>query len=153
MFLNWLLIVMLVFTLAIWAFWLGTFVKKSPLLQINTIHTKCVHFWFWLCFLFSQHAHDNIICAIVYNGKFLFTSSHSCIKVNMPQYSILGGGVGKSPYGTLERSWAGTLVSCYNRRQNQMTANTPTLNRGGGGGGVWISLFSEVTLFEYNFWL
>ncbi|CAH3151091.1 unnamed protein product [Porites evermanni] len=28
-----------------------------------------------------EHAHDNIICAIVYNGKFLFTSSHSCIKV------------------------------------------------------------------------
>ena len=79
-----------------------------PVLQIDTIHwlaqekkqnkhTKCVRFWFLLCFLFSQHAHDNIICAIVYNGKFLFTSSHSCIKVNMPQYSILGGGVGKSP--------------------------------------------------------
>ena len=123
-----------------------------PVLQIDTIHwlaqekkqnkhTKCVHFWFLLCFLFSQHAHDNIICAIVYNGKFLFTSSHSCIKVNMPQYSILGGGVGKSPDGTLERSWAGTLVSCYNRRQNQMTANTPTLNRGWGGGGRGVDFF------------
>lgn len=28
-----------------------------------------------------ENAHDNIICAIVYNGKYLFTSSHSCIKV------------------------------------------------------------------------
>lgn len=31
---------------------------------------------------FFQNAHDNIICAIVYNGKYLFTSSHSCIKVS-----------------------------------------------------------------------
>lgn len=30
---------------------------------------------------FFQNAHDNIICAIVYNGQYLFTSSHSCIKV------------------------------------------------------------------------
>ncbi|CAH3032173.1 unnamed protein product [Pocillopora meandrina] len=28
-----------------------------------------------------ENAHDNIICAIVYNGQYLFTSSHSCIKV------------------------------------------------------------------------
>lgn len=32
--------------------------------------------------LCPQNAHDNIICAIVYNGKYLFTSSHSCIKVS-----------------------------------------------------------------------
>ena len=31
--------------------------------------------------IFFQNAHDNIICAIVYNGQYLFTSSHSCIKV------------------------------------------------------------------------
>lgn len=28
-----------------------------------------------------ENAHDNVICAIIYNGKYLFTSSHSCIKV------------------------------------------------------------------------
>ncbi|XP_015748857.1 PREDICTED: E3 ubiquitin-protein ligase TRAF7-like [Acropora digitifera] len=28
-----------------------------------------------------ENAHNNVICAIIYNGKYLFTSSHSCIKV------------------------------------------------------------------------
>ena len=35
----------------------------------------------------------------------------------------------------------------YNRKQQE----TPTLNNAmGRGGGVWILLFSEVTLFEYS---
>ncbi|XP_048577065.1 E3 ubiquitin-protein ligase TRAF7 isoform X2 [Nematostella vectensis] len=31
-----------------------------------------------------EKAHDNIICAIVYNGRYVFTSSHSCITVWEP---------------------------------------------------------------------
>ena len=38
---------------------------------------------------------------------------------------------------------------CYRSSRLQKTTNTPTLN-GGGRGGVWILLFSEVTLFEDN---
>ena len=52
-------------------------VASSFLLQVG-----CYSYLLEKSSLFPQNAHDNIICAIVYNGKYLFTSSHSCIKVS-----------------------------------------------------------------------
>ena len=41
------------------------------------------------------------------------------------------------------------LCRCLSYRKTIKTRNTPTLN-GGEDGGVWILLFSELTLFECN---
>ena len=59
------------------------------------------------CFSFPQNAHDNIICAIVYNGKYLFTSSHSCIKVSQCTLSCH-----IVPYFVCTRSFNKSLTRC-----------------------------------------
>ena len=56
-------------------------------------------------------------------------------------------------YSVLVKDYRCILIEChenYTRVMSaQKTTNTPTLN-GGDRGGVWILLFSEVTLFEHN---
>lgn len=55
----------------------------------NQLSVRCNSHLLLKMFLFAQNAHDNIICAIVYNGKYLFTSSHSCIKVSLCTWFVI----------------------------------------------------------------